>query len=61
MAGARPAWADVLGVGPEWIALTHSTTGAMNLALDGLDFGPGDEVITTDNEHPGLEEPLASL
>jgi L-cysteine/cystine lyase len=51
----------VLGVGPEWIALTHSATGAMNLALDGLDLGPGDEVVTTDNEHPGLDEPLAAL
>jgi L-cysteine/cystine lyase len=61
MAGARQAWGEVLGVGPEWIALTHSATGAMNLALDGLDLGPGDEVVTTDNEHPGLDEPLAAL
>jgi L-cysteine/cystine lyase len=61
MAGAREAWGEVLGVGPEWIALTHSATGAMNLALGGLDLGPGDEVVTTDNEHPGLDEPLATL
>jgi L-cysteine/cystine lyase len=61
MSGVREAWADVLGVTPEWIAHTHSATGAMNLALGGLDLGPGDEVVTTDNEHPGLDEPLATL
>ena len=46
---------------PERIALTHSTSGGMNLVLGGLDFAAGDEIITTDNEHPGLLEPLAAL
>ena len=46
---------------PERIALTHSTSGGINLVLGGLAFGPGDEIVTTDNEHPGLLEPLAAL
>jgi L-cysteine/cystine lyase len=29
--------------------------------LDGLDLGPGDEVVTSDQEHPGLLGPLGEL
>jgi selenocysteine lyase/cysteine desulfurase len=36
-AAARAAFAEVLACEPERIALTHSTTGAVNLALGGLD------------------------
>jgi L-cysteine/cystine lyase len=60
-ATAREAWGEIVGVTPDRIALTHSATGAMNLALAGLDLDVDDEVITTDNEHPGLDEPLAAL
>jgi L-cysteine/cystine lyase len=59
--GARQAFAGALGSVPERIALTHSTTGAVNLALGGLELRPGDEVVTTDAEHPGLDEPLDVL
>src|SRR3954454_15678260 len=59
--GARDAWGQVLAVSADRVALTHSATGAMNLALGGLDLRSGDEVVTTDGEHPGLEEPLAAL
>ena len=45
----------------ERIALTHSSSGGLNLVLGGMTFAPGDEIITTDNEHPGLLEPLAAL
>jgi L-cysteine/cystine lyase len=58
---ARAAFAEALGSDPARIALTHSTSGAMNLVLGGLDFAPGDEIVTTDNEHAGLLEPLAAL
>ena len=30
----------------------------MNLVLGGMTFAPGDEIVTTDNEHAGLLEPL---
>jgi L-cysteine/cystine lyase len=33
----------------------------MNLVLGGLAFAAGDEIVTTDNEHAGLLEPLAAL
>src|SRR3954451_8287155 len=57
--GARAAFAEALGSNPERIALTHSTSGGMNLVLGGLTFVQGDEIVTTDNEHAGLLEPLA--
>lgn len=59
--GARAAFAEALSTQPEQIALTHSTTGAVNLALGGIDWRDGDEIITTDGEHPGLDEPLDEL
>jgi L-cysteine/cystine lyase len=59
--GARAAFAEAVSSDPERIALTHSTSGAMNLVLGGLDFAEGDEIVTTDNEHAGLLEPLAAL
>ena len=33
----------------------------MNLVLGGLAYAQGDEIVTTDNEHAGLLEPLAAL
>ena len=58
---ARAAFAESVSSDPERIALTHSTSGGMNLVLGGMAFAPGDEVVTTDNEHQGLLEPLAAL
>ena len=58
---ARAAFAEALSSEPERIALTHSTSGGMNLVLGGMTFAAGDEIITTDNEHAGLLEPLAAL
>jgi L-cysteine/cystine lyase len=61
MDAARTAFAEVLSAAPERIALTHSTTGAVNLALGALAWNEGDEIVTTDGEHPGLDEPLDEL
>ena len=36
------------------VALTTATTDSCNIVLTGLGIGPGDEVVTTDSEHPGL-------
>lgn len=45
--------AALLGVGPDDVALTRNTTeGISNVGL-GLGLAAGDEVITTDQEHPG--------
>jgi selenocysteine lyase/cysteine desulfurase len=56
---ARGAYAAVLGAKPEEVALTGSTTDGVNTVLAGLDLRPGDEVLTSDEEHPGLLAPLA--
>jgi L-cysteine/cystine lyase len=58
---ARAAFAESLASDPARIALTHSTSGGLNLVLGGMAFAEGDEIVTTDNEHPGLLEPLGAL
>jgi L-cysteine/cystine lyase len=57
-AGLRGAYAGVLGCGPTEVALTGSTTDGVNTVIAGLDLRPGDEVLTSDEEHPGLLAPL---
>ncbi|MCC6313495.1 MAG: aminotransferase class V-fold PLP-dependent enzyme [Thermomicrobiales bacterium] len=51
----------MFGANPDEIALTHSTGEGLNAALMGLSWEPGDEVVTTNLEHPGLFLPLALL
>lgn len=41
------------GAHPEEIALTRNTTEGMNIVASGLSLRRGDEVLTTDQEHPG--------
>ena len=50
----RAELAGLLGTQPERVALTSSTTEGCNIVLRGLGIAPGDEVVTTDSEHPGL-------
>jgi L-cysteine/cystine lyase len=50
----RESFRALLGAPAGSIALTASTTEACNVVLGGLGLGPGDEVVTTDSEHPGL-------
>jgi L-cysteine/cystine lyase len=50
----------VLNTAPEKIALAKSTTEGCNVVITGLGIGPGDEVVTTDSEHPGLFGGLAA-
>lgn len=50
----RAVLAEILRTAPENVALTSSTTEGCNIVLRGLGIGPGDEVVTTDSEHPGL-------
>jgi L-cysteine/cystine lyase len=58
---ARQAFAVVAGCEEDEIALTHSTTDGCNTVIWGLDWSPGDEVVTTTDEHPGLTAPLEEL
>ncbi len=55
----REGYARVLGCAPAEVALTGSTTDGVNTVLAGLELRPGDEIVTSDEEHPGLLAPLA--
>lgn len=50
---ARAQMATILGCDPLEIALTHNTTEGMNIALMGLDWQLGDELVTAITEHAG--------
>jgi selenocysteine lyase/cysteine desulfurase len=52
--------AGVFGCAADEVALTGSTTDGMNAAIAATQLGPGDEVLTSDEEHPGLLAPLAA-
>ncbi|MEA2373625.1 MAG: L-cysteine/cystine lyase [Thermoleophilaceae bacterium] len=56
--GVRERVARVFGVPPDDVAMTRSTTDGMSTALSALALGSGDEVLTSDEEHPGLLAPL---
>jgi len=53
--------AEVIGAGADEIALVRSTTEGLNIALMGLDWARGDEVITTNLEHVCLFAPLGLI
>jgi L-cysteine/cystine lyase len=57
-AHARAGYATALGCDPSEVALTGSTTDGVNTVIGGLDLRPGDEILTSDQEHPGLLAPL---
>jgi L-cysteine/cystine lyase len=54
----RELLAGLVGVAPDTVALTSSTTSGCNIVLAGLELGSGDEVVTTTDEHFGLLGPL---
>jgi L-cysteine/cystine lyase len=58
---ARATVAAVLSADLEAIALTHSTTDAMNLAAWGIDWRAGDRLVTTNLEHMGGLAPLLAV
>jgi L-cysteine/cystine lyase len=51
----------MFGADAREFALTHSAGEGLNIALMGIDWSAGDEVITTAEEHPGLLNPLALI
>jgi len=42
-----------LGTDPEGLVFPRNTTEAMSFVAQGLELGPGDEVVTSDHEHIG--------
>jgi L-cysteine/cystine lyase len=54
MEEARASIAAIVGADTRDIALTHAVSEAMNIAVWGLDWQPGDRVVSTRGfEHPG--------
>ena len=54
----RAGYARVLNCDPEHVAVTSGTSAGLGAVLAGLEIGPGDEIVTSDAEHPGLLGPL---
>lgn len=49
---ARMALAEYVGASPREIAITRNTSEGNNSVVNGLDLGPGDEVVLWDQNHP---------
>ncbi|MDE2765331.1 MAG: aminotransferase class V-fold PLP-dependent enzyme, partial [Chloroflexota bacterium] len=60
-AEALSAAARLLGADEDETALTHGTTEGVNIVLHGLDWMPGDELVTAELEHPALAQAAAVL
>ncbi|HEU4405193.1 MAG TPA: aminotransferase class V-fold PLP-dependent enzyme [Polyangiaceae bacterium] len=58
---ARRAFARALRAPEGEVALMHCATDGVNAVLSGLDLSPGDEIVTSTHEHPGLTAPLDEL
>jgi L-cysteine/cystine lyase len=58
LAEARGAVAAVIGADVDAVAISHSTSQAMNLAVWSVDLRPGDRIVTTNAEHAGGLAPV---
>jgi L-cysteine/cystine lyase len=56
----RERVAALLGATQADVAITGSTTDGINAVLHALDLKPGDELLTSDEEHPGVLGPIAT-
>ncbi|MGC9220938.1 MAG: aminotransferase class V-fold PLP-dependent enzyme [Solirubrobacteraceae bacterium] len=54
----RGGYAQVMGAAAGEVALTSSTTYGINTVLGGLRLNAGEEILTSDQEHPGVLAPL---
>lgn len=57
----RQRIAALIKAAPEEIAFTRNATDGINLVLAGIDWQPGDEVITSEQEHEAVMHPLMYL
>ena len=55
----RESYAAALGCEPGRLALTSCTSEGIAQVISGLGLGPSDEILTSDEEHPGLLGALA--
>jgi selenocysteine lyase/cysteine desulfurase len=56
----RGAYARTLGCDASDVALTTCTSEGLASIVDGLGLAPGEEILTSDEEHPGLLGALAA-
>jgi L-cysteine/cystine lyase len=56
----RGAYATALGCDPADLAVTTCTTEGIAVTVGGLGLGRGDEILTSDEEHPGLQGALGA-
>jgi selenocysteine lyase/cysteine desulfurase len=54
----REGYARVMGCAADDVALTTSTSEGIGAVMAGMDLGPGDEIVSSDQEHPGVIGPL---
>lgn len=57
----RPLIAAAMGADEAEVALTQSTTAGLNTVIWSIDWQEGDEIITSDQEHPALLLPIYNL
>ncbi len=57
----RCAWGRLLGAPPEQVALTAGASDGIARVLGLIDWLPGAELLTSDEEHPGVLGPLGRL
>ncbi len=57
----RQRVASMIGAQADEIAFTRNATDGINLTLAGIDWKPGDEMITTDEEHEAMMHPSMYL
>lgn len=58
---SKEALGELINASPEELLLTENTTHGLNIVLPGLDWKPGDEIITCDLEHPSVLLPCYNL
>lgn len=58
--GLRAGYAALLGCSAADVALTTSTTDGIARMLPAFGLGPGDEILTSDEEHAGVLGPLVA-
>ena len=56
----RAAYAGLLGCAAEDVSLTTCTSEGLSLVLAGLELGADEEILTSEEEHPGLLGALAA-
>jgi L-cysteine/cystine lyase len=58
---ALPVIAELIGGDSDEVAVTHGTTEGVNLVLFGINWQPGDELVTSDLEHGAIMNPTYVL